>query len=121
MTTTTSPRVLSASTLASDKVVDPRGNALGDIKEIMIDVGSGRVAYAVLSFGGFLGLGDKLFSIPWSMLKLDTERHVFVLDVTEEQLKQAKGFDKSHWPDFAQESFHAATYDHWRLPRYWAN
>jgi sporulation protein YlmC with PRC-barrel domain len=121
MRTTTSPRVLSAGTLANDKVLDPRGNALGDIKEIMIDVTSGRVAYAVLSFGGFLGLGDKLFAIPWSMLKLDPARHVFVLDVTKEQLEEAEGFDKNHWPDFAQESFHAATYDRWRQPRYWAS
>lgn len=73
-TTTESPsakgyrRVLSASTLTSDRVVNARGEDIGKIDEIMIDIPTGRIAYAVLSFGGFLGMGDKLFAIPWGRL-----------------------------------------------------
>ena len=63
--------VLSSSTLTGDSVRNPEGEDLGDIKDLMIDTASGNVEYAVLSFGGFLGLGDKLFALPWPALKLD--------------------------------------------------
>ena len=75
------PRVLSASTINGDAVVNSNGDKLGQIEELMIDLDNGRVAYAVLSFGGFLGIGDKLFAIPFEALQLDTENHRFVLDV----------------------------------------
>src|SRR5262245_39742457 len=91
------PRIMAADTLENEKVVNPQGEDLGQIEHIMIDVPGGRVAYAVLSFGGFLGLGDKLFAIPWSALQLDTDNKCFVLPVSKEQLKDAEGFDKDHW------------------------
>src|SRR2546426_6110910 len=69
--------VLSASTLAGDSVRNAAGEDLGKIDEIMIDIPSGRVAYAVLSFGGFLGMGDKLFAIPWDALKVDEDQQCF--------------------------------------------
>src|ERR1035438_2520578 len=74
-------RVMGASTLNGDNVVNKAGEDVGKIDEIMINTPTGRVAYAVLSFGGFLGMGDKLFAIPWSRLSLDENRKVFVLDV----------------------------------------
>jgi hypothetical protein len=64
----------------------------------MIDMPSGRVAYAVLSFGGFLGMGDRLFAVPWQSLRLDTANKRFTLNVSKERLKDAPGFDKDHWP-----------------------
>jgi len=66
---------------------------------------SGRVGYAVLSFGGFLGMGEKLFGVPWNALKLDTQNKRFVLDVTKDRLEDAPGFDKDHWPDMADQSW----------------
>jgi sporulation protein YlmC with PRC-barrel domain len=96
------PRVLAATTIIGDKVVNPAGEQLGSLKELMIDLDEGRVAYAVLSFGGFLGMGDKLFAIPWEALILDPAEHAFILDVDKEVLKNAPGFDKDHWPDNAQ-------------------
>ena len=72
-----------------------------DIKEIMLDMRTGEVAYAVLSFGGFLGMGTKLFAVPWEALTLDTANHRFTLDVTKERLKEAPGFDDDDWPDMA--------------------
>jgi sporulation protein YlmC with PRC-barrel domain len=75
------PRIMAANTLEGDKVVNSAGEQLGEITNIMIDVPQGRVAYAVLSFGGFLGMGDKLFAVPWQALELDTENKCFVLDV----------------------------------------
>ena len=73
--------VMAADTLTGDKVVNRQKEDLGTIEHLMIDVETGRVAYAVLSFGGFLGMGDKLFAIPWSALALDTAEKQFILDV----------------------------------------
>lgn len=93
--------VISASTLSGDKVRNANGEDLGKLEELMIDIKHGRVAYAVISFGGLLGVGDKLFAIPWSALKVDTKEKCLILDVSKEQLEQAPGFPKSDWPDMA--------------------
>jgi sporulation protein YlmC with PRC-barrel domain len=96
------PRVLSATTMMGDKVVSREGEDLGTLKELMLDLDEGRINYAVLSFGGFLGMGDKLFAIPWEALTIDTEAHTFILDVNKDQLEDAPGFDQDNWPDEAQ-------------------
>jgi sporulation protein YlmC with PRC-barrel domain len=75
------PYVMEADTLEGNDVVNAQGEKLGDIKSIMIDVPSGRVAYAVLSSGGFLGIGDKLFAIPWRALTLDADNKCFILNI----------------------------------------
>jgi sporulation protein YlmC with PRC-barrel domain len=98
-------RTLSASSLSGDKVVDTRGEKIGKIEDIMIDVVDGKVAYAVLSFGGFLGLGDKLFALPWSALEVDEVNKNIVVDVSKEFLENAPGFDKDNWPDFADDAY----------------
>jgi sporulation protein YlmC with PRC-barrel domain len=94
-------RVLSASTLSSDDVYNPKGEKLGSIKELMLDIESGKVCYAVLSFGGFLSLGEKLFAVPWTALTVDTENKRIVMDIDEERLKKAPGFDTDNWPNMA--------------------
>lgn len=93
--------LLSASTLMGNEVYNKGDENLGDIKDFMLDVQSGQICFAVLSFGGFMGMGGKLFAVPWRALKLDTENKRFVLDVSEDRLKRAPGFDKDHWPDMA--------------------
>ncbi|MDR3397444.1 MAG: PRC-barrel domain-containing protein [Pandoraea sp.] len=98
------PSLMGADTLVGNSVCNEHGEALGDIKEIMLDVHAGRVSYAVLSFGGFLGMGKKLFAVPWQALKLDTENKCFVLDVDKERLEAAPGFDPDHWPDMADQA-----------------
>jgi sporulation protein YlmC with PRC-barrel domain len=95
------PYLMGADTLVGNEVYNRDAQDLGEIKEIMLDMRSGRVSYAVLSFGGFLGMGGKLFAVPWDALKLDTENKRFVLDVSKERLEGAPGFDKTHWPDMA--------------------
>ena len=92
---------LSASTLIGDRVVNLKGEDLGKIEDFMLDPEQGRVGYAVLSFGGFLGMGDKLFAVPMQALKLAREEKRFILDVDKERLKNAPGFDKNHWPDMS--------------------
>jgi sporulation protein YlmC with PRC-barrel domain len=99
------PRVLSATTIVGNKVVNREGEQLGTIKDLMIDLDDAQIAYAVLSFGGFLGLGDKLFAIPLEALTFaprSREDHTVILDVDKDMLKNAPGFDKDHWPDDAQ-------------------
>ena len=93
--------VMGAASLVGDKVVNLKGENLGKVEEIMINIDSGEVAYAVLSFGGFLGMGDKLFAIPWEALTLDEDNKWFALNVSQDKLEKAPGFDKNHWPDMA--------------------
>ena len=95
------PHLMGADTLIGNNVFNKQGDDLGSIKEIMLDMRTGRVAYAVLSFGGFLGMNEKLFAVPWKALTLDTQNKRFVLDVEPDRLKDAPGFDRSHWPDMA--------------------
>lgn len=97
------PRLMTASTLEGDKVVNRQDETLGTISEIMLDVPAGRIAYAVMSSGGFLGMGDKLFAIPWGALTLDADRKCFILDAAKSRFKDAPGFDKDHWPAEADE------------------
>lgn len=112
---------LSATTMIGDDVKNAQGEKLGNLEEIMLDVASGQVAYAVLSFGGFLGIGDKLFAVPWSAMTLDTDDEAFVLDVDKERLKNAPGFDKDHWPETPGEddTWLVAVYDYYERDPYW--
>ncbi|MFC0253062.1 PRC-barrel domain-containing protein [Massilia consociata] len=95
------PALMGAGTLIGDSVVNGQEEDLGDIKEIMLDMQTGQVAYAVLAFGGFLGIGEKLFAVPWQALHLDTVNKRMVLNVEKERLKSAPGFDKDAWPDMS--------------------
>jgi sporulation protein YlmC with PRC-barrel domain len=98
-------RLLSASTLAGDRVYNQVGEDLGKVDDLMIDTVTGRVGYAVLSFGGFLGMGDKLFAVPWRALNLDQQNHRFILNVAKETLENAPGFDKDNWPDMTNQDW----------------
>jgi sporulation protein YlmC with PRC-barrel domain len=113
------PEVMDAATLHGDSVVNAAGNDLGKIEAIMLDVTSGRIAYAVLSFGGIFGIGTKLFAIPWSALTLDAAQKRFVLNATKEQLGNAPGFDKDHWPSMADQSWAAAVHTYYQVKPYW--
>ena len=99
------PQLMGADTLIGNDVYSQNEEDLGDIKEIMLDTSTGKVSYAVLSYGGFLGMGEKLFAVPWEALKLDTENKRFVLDVDSEKLESAPGFDKDNWPNMADEKW----------------
>lgn len=106
-------RVMSASSLDGDDVYNPQGDKLGTIKELMLDIEKGTVCYAVLSFGGFLGMGEKLFAVPWNALEIDTINKRFLLDATEERLKNAPGFDVDHWPNMADPSWERSIQSHY--------
>ena len=113
------PEVMAADTLVGDDVINGLGEDLGAITHIMIDVPSGRVAYAVLSAGGLLGVGDRLYAIPWNALTLDADRRCFVLDVSKDLLEKAPGFDKEHWPSMADLTWATEVHDYYGQPVYW--
>jgi sporulation protein YlmC with PRC-barrel domain len=102
---TTSTYFLSASTLTGDAVKNLEGESLGDLKDIMIDTANGKIAYGVLSFGGVLGLGEKLFAVPWEAITVDEANQQLILNVDKDRLKNAPGFDKDNWPNFADTRF----------------
>lgn len=95
------PELMGADTLIGDHVHNLQNEHLGEIKEIMLDMRSGKIAYAVMSSGGVLSIGEKLFAVPWEALKLDTEHKRFTLDIEKERIDNAPGFDTDHWPDMA--------------------
>ena len=111
---TTEPEFLSATTIIQDRVRNPEGQHLGNIVELMIDLEDGRVAYAVLN------LEQKLFAIPWPMLRLDADEECFVLNVSRELLEEAPGMDEEDWP--AHRPSHkwlAEVYAHYGYDLYW--
>ena len=89
-----------ASDLIGTEVRNPQGQDLGEIHDLLIDVNNGRVQGAVLSFGGFMGVGDKLFRYPLSSFKESRNDDSLVLDVNENSLERANGFDRDRWPDW---------------------
>src|SRR5687768_74707 len=119
-TNMTTRRVLPATILMKDKVVNPQGEELGKIDDVMIDFETGRIAYAILSSGGVLGVGDKMYAIPWGLLGLDSDGRRFVLNVDKEVLKTAPGFDKNaKWPDMSEREWGSALHRYYNTPCYW--
>ena len=110
------PALMGADTLLGNDVYNLADEKLGTIKEFMIEMSTGRVTYAVLSYGGFLGLGDRLFAVPWQALKLDTVNHRFTLNINKEVLKDAPGFDKDHWPSMADRTWATDVYKFYGTP-----
>ena len=87
-----------ASKIIGVDVVNGKGEKIGDVEDIVLD-SKGNVVYAVVSTGGFLGMGDRLHAIPWSSLRTDTGKDNFLLDVDRDRLRSAPGFDQANWPD----------------------
>ena len=118
-TVETHPNVLSSTALIGDSVLNLAGEKLGKIEELMLDLEMGRVAYAILSFGGVLGMGEKLYVIPFEALKLDTSREHFTLDVAKDKLKNAPSFDKNNPPKAADRTWGAEVYKFYGYKPYW--
>ncbi len=111
------PVNLSASNIDWTDVVNAQGDNLGNI--LMIDTNKGQASYVVLSFGGFLGMGDKYFAIPWEAFAIDTANKQFILNVPKEKLENAPGFDKDVWPNNADYNYLFNVYAHYGYTPYW--
>ncbi len=107
------------SKLESMRVYNTAGDELGKVKDIVLDIGSGKVGYVALEYGGFLGIGDKLFAVPWHAFKVVThdKEHRLVLDMPKDRLKNAPGFDKEHWPDMADPNWSAPVDQYYGAPK----
>ena len=92
-------------TLIGSKVLNPAGEALGNIEDITVDFRNDQVAYAILRFGGTFGWRDKHFAIPWSVIQYNTTDQCAVIDIDQERLASAPGFEKENWPDMADNTW----------------
>jgi len=90
---------------------------LGEISDLVFDTRTGKIHYAVLSFGGVMGIGDKLFAVPMDSLASKHDDNKFVIDKSKDDLKNAPGFDKNNWPDFASTDFRRGMDDYYRTDR----
>ena len=113
------PEIMAASSFEGETVVNLQGEAVGEIEEIMLDVRAGRIAYAVMSVGGFLGIGEKYFAVPWHAFTMDTDNHRLILDVDKDRLKDAHGFDKDHWPSMGDQAWAVRLHDYYSTKPYW--
>lgn len=112
--------VVLASKVIGEAVVNRQDENLGKIHELVFDAKQGRLAYAVLSFGGFLGVGNKLFALPWAALQFSANENKLILDVDKEKLKLAPGFDGSaKWPDFADRTWGTSIHTYYGQSPYW--
>ena len=116
----TSPKpLIESDRVEGTTVYDPRGNSIGTIKRLMIEKLSGKVAYAVMSFGGFLGIGEEEHTIPWEKLTYDPGLGGYQTDITEEQLRGAPTFYRDRGYDWTDRKREAELHDYWRAPPYW--
>ena len=112
--------VVPASKIIGETVVNRQNEKVGKIHELVIDARKNRVAYAVLSFGGFMGTGNKLFAMPWEAFEFSTTEHKLILNVDKEKLKAAPGFDQdAKWPDFADRTWGNSIYKYYGYDPYW--
>ena len=113
------PEVMATATLDGNPVMSSDGEHVGKISDIMLDVRSGRIAYAVLSEGGFLGMGTTLHAIPWNALTLDADEECFRVDITAQKIKDEPGFDKDHWPSMADFTWGSELHRYYNRDPYW--
>ena len=112
--------IVRASKIIGETVVNRQSENVGKIHEVVIDAKKNRVAYVVLSFGGFLGMGNKLFAMPWSAFEFAKPENKLILNVDKEKLKAAPGFDQdAKWPDFADRTWGNSIYSYYGYEPYW--
>ncbi len=113
------PRLMTTSKMCGSKVVNQQSETLGQIDDIVFDVPRGAIAYAAMASGGFLGLGERFFAVPWTALIYDAGRECFVINAQKESFENAPGFDKGRWPTEAGAEWHEQVHRHYGAPLYW--
>ena len=111
--------IVDANKLIGCKVENSKGENLGKIESVMLDLQNSRIAYAVLSFGGFLGLGDKLFPVPMEAIQFRAGDGKCLLDVDKETLKNAPGYDRNQLPDVNDRTWRSSIFSHYGYEPYW--
>jgi sporulation protein YlmC with PRC-barrel domain len=111
------PRLSAATSFYARTVVDGDGEVLGSISDLMLDIERGRVAYAVVATGGFMGVGERLFAVPWNALRAVGQQ--FVLECKRAALDSAPAFDRDHWPHAPAYGWHELVHAHYHSRPYW--
>ena len=111
--------VISASKVTGTNVYNTEGDLLGEIHDVMLDKRSGRIAYAIMSFGGFLGIGEQYHPLPWATLKYDTRQGGYVVGLTREQLQGAPAFGISDSPAWGDRAYETRIHDYYKTAPYW--
>ena len=111
--------LISAGKVSGTEVYNSAGDHLGEIQDVMIDKQTGRTAYAVMSFGGFLGIGEKYHPLPWQTLKYDPRQGGYVVGLTKEQLEGAPNYDVGKAPAWGDRTYEKSIHDYYKIPPYW--
>jgi hypothetical protein len=111
--------LISAAKVTGTSVYNTDGELLGEIHDIMLDKRSGRIAYAVMSFGGFLGIGERYHPLPWATLKYDTRQGGYVVGLTVDQLKGAPTFAADELPTWGDRAYETRIHDYYKAAPYW--
>ncbi|HTE33225.1 MAG TPA: PRC-barrel domain-containing protein [Chryseolinea sp.] len=106
-------RRLTATSIIGDKIENLDGDDLGKIDNLMINLQSGEIEYVVVEFGSFLGMGGKLFAVPYKHLVLNKEKECFTLNRDKEHFKNMPGFDRNHWPDTNDHTYYQDVDVYW--------
>lgn len=115
------PQVLSSGTLTGDEIVDDEGEKLGTLKDLMLELTSGQIAYAVLARGGIAGMGEKLFAVPWQLVTVDGENERLVAAIDAETLDNSPGFDPDNWPSFSDTTWQEGLHRHYGIEPSWVS
>jgi hypothetical protein len=111
--------VISASKVTGTNVYNIEGDLLGEIHDVMLDKRSGRIAYAIMSFGGFLGIGEQYHPLPWATLKYDTRQRGYVVGLTRGQLQGAPTFALTDSPAWGDRAYETRIHDYYKTAPYW--
>jgi len=111
--------LISSDKVEGTSVMNPAGEKLGTIENVMIDKLSGKVAYAVMSFGGFLGIGHRHHPVPWGMLKYDTNLNGYIVNLDKQMLEKAPTYADDERVDLADEAYGRRLHDYYKVPPYW--
>lgn len=111
--------LISAGKVQGTNVYNTAGDSLGDIHDVMIDKKTGKITYAIMSFGGFLGIGERYHPLPWSTLKYDTRQGGYVVGLTKDQLEKAPTYGAAETPAWGNRGFEKTIHDYYGVAPYW--
>lgn len=109
-------RLISSEKVEGTAVYDRRGERLGTINHVMVDKYTGQVAYAVMSFGGFLGIGEQYHPLPWKVLTYDTRLGGYVVDLDRSRLERAPSYTPRDTPNWSDRSYTGRIDEYWTVP-----
>ena len=112
-------KAISARKVIGTNVKDPAGKKLGEVEDVMLDKESNNIMFAVVGFGGFLGVAEKYHPIPWSALEFDQDENAYVVNFTKEQLQAAPAASLDELTRGDGQQFRERTYTYYKEPRYW--